>query len=110
MTMTRGLSGVTSVRYSTSADAEIVAASSGKKIRVLALIAQAADGTMQFESASTVIFGPFRLDADGAAGSMSPLVLPFLESGWFETTAGEALNIDLSATDLNTGTVIYAYV
>ena len=98
-----GISGITRKVYSASGDATLVAASSGKKIRILALVAYAAGGTTTFETGGgDAILGP--------VSATTPVVLPFMASGWAETVAGEALNLDPSGSDQNDGVVIYTYV
>ncbi len=70
----------------------IVAGVAGKKYRVLSVVVvTTAANSIKFQSASTDISATFPLAANGG------LVLPFNEHGWFETAAGEALNINLSA-------------
>lgn len=72
----------------------IVAAVTGKKIRVLAVAAHALTAvTIHFESSTT------QISADVAAGATGGYVRPMgqLPYGWFETAAGEALNVNLSS-------------
>lgn len=70
---------------------EIVAAVAGVRYRVLAVVAVTTlANSIKFLSAATDISATFPLGANGG------LVLPFNEHGWFETAAGEALNINLS--------------
>lgn len=91
--------------YSGSGDAEVIAAVSAKKVRVLALSlipsASSAAHHGHFASASTPIFGNatdgIPLDKTGAAG-MQSLTLPFNPLGWFETGVNEALNWNPSTT------------
>lgn len=86
----------------------IVAAVAGKKIRVLQcfLIMTGTAVTIRFESA-----------ADGTAltGQMQPtqgggFVLPFSPVGWFETNAGELLNLELSGAQSVDGVLKYVLV
>lgn len=83
----------------------LVSAEAGRRIRVLGLVAvTTAANSIKFQSATTDITGLFPLAANGG------FTLPFNEHGWFETTAGEALNINLSAAT-STGTqVVYMVV
>lgn len=78
---------------SASSTAEVVAAVAGKKIRVLACAfvcgAVATDAT--FKSGSTAISPIFQNAANAGA------VLPPNALGWFETAAGEALNLTTGA-------------
>lgn len=79
----------------TAGDNELVAAVSGKKIRLLSLVAIASGGanTLTLESGtdSGELSGAMDLAADGQ------LVLPHNPCGWVETVAGESLNLILSA-------------
>ena len=94
------------VSYTVTADTDLVAAVAGQKVRVLAFVARSAAGTTSLVSSvtGTVLIGPFTVTAGNG------LVLPFSEIGWGDTKVGEALKIDLSATDSNTGVLVYAYV
>lgn len=87
-----------------SSTAEIVAALTGQQIRVLA-VAFVCGGTATnatFKSATTAISPVFQNAANGGA------VLPPNPYGWFETVAGEALNIT-TGTGSQTG-VLVTYV
>lgn len=86
----------------------VVAAVTGKKIRVLAcfLIMTGTAVTIRFESG-----------ADGTAltGQMTPsqgggFVLPFNPVGWFETAAGDLLNLELGGAQSVDGSVTYVEV
>ena len=86
----------------------LVAAVTGKKIRVLSAVLVASGGanTVRFES-----------DADGTAlsglmdiGDNGQLVLPLNGFGWLETVAGELLNLELSAATLVAGVLVYEQV
>lgn len=70
----------------------VVAAVGTGKIRVvsLALIASGAV-SVKLLTAAADLSATYALAANGG------LVLPFNEHGWFETNAGEALNLNLSA-------------
>lgn len=71
---------------------QLIAAVAGKKFRVLSLVMiTTSANSVKFQSASTDITGLFPLGANGG------FTLPFNEHGWFETAAGEALNINMSA-------------
>jgi hypothetical protein len=88
-----------------SATGEVVAAVSGKKIRVLAARLSAA-GTVntKWQSASTDKTGLSYFVANSYAElSYSPV-------GWFETVAGEALNLNLSASIAVGGMIVYVEV
>ena len=85
----------------------LVAAVTGKKIRVLAAVLVASGGanTVTFESfpfpATTPLTGPMDLAADGQ------LVLSLNGFGWFETLTGELLNLCLSAGTAVEGCLVY---
>jgi hypothetical protein len=89
----------------TTTDGEVVAAVTGKKIRVLAMWAgnySAAEATIFFESGTTTaITATMSLAADGAAGAV--LILPFSPVGWFETAAGEALTVSVAGSTPTVG-------
>jgi hypothetical protein len=92
-----------------SADNTIVAAVTGKKIRVTALFAVASGGanTLRFESGTggTALTGQFSL-----AATTGQVVLPFNPNGWFETLAGGLLNLELSAATSVDGSLSYIEV
>ena len=80
-----------SIATAASGATEIVAAVTGKKIRVICYNYMA-NGTVnvKWQSASTDKTGLAYLVANTGK------VVPFSPVGWFETAAGEALNINLS--------------
>ena len=86
-------------------DNTLVAAVAAEKIRVLAAVLVASGGanTVRFESdaGGTALTGLMDLAADGQ------LILPLNGFGWFETVAGELLNLDLSAATLVAGALVY---
>lgn len=91
----------------TLGDNTIVAAVTGKKLRVLALfLVAAAAVTARFESAAggTALTGQMVLAANGV------LTLPFNPEGWFETAAAALLNLELSAAVSVDGAVTFAEV
>lgn len=84
--------------------ATVIAAVSGKKIRVLqAVIATAAVVTLIVKSGTTALTGAMTLDG----ANSSPLVLPFSPLGWWETVAGEALVFTLSSAVQTSGSITY---
>ncbi len=91
----------------TSGDNTLVAAVSGKKIRVVALFLVAA-GTVnaRFESGAggTALTGQMNLVAN------SGFSLPFNPVGWFETAATTLLNLELSAAVSVDGCLTYVEV
>ena len=90
-----------------SGDNTLVAAVSGKKIRVLSLVLlSTAKQTVAFESGAsgTALTGDMEIDAN------TPLVLPFNPEGWFETAAAALLNLELPGADAVTGCLSYVEV
>jgi hypothetical protein len=95
------------IDHATSGDNEIVAAVALKKIRVLsAFMISAGTVNARFESAAggTAKTGQMNLIAN------SGFVLPFSPIGWFETVAGEALNLELSGAVSVDGCLTYIEV
>ena len=90
---------------------EAIAAAAGRparKIRVLAL---------HVTMTGTLVTIRFESGADGTAltGQMQPLAgnsitLPFSPVGWFETAAGELLNMELGGAQSVDGCLVYAEV
>lgn len=105
------------VGASSSGNNELVAAVTGKRIRVLA-VAIVGAGTavgayFRTSSGGAAIFGssssPIPIDKSGAAGPAG-LVLPFNPIGWMQTASGEALGLNLSAAQAVTGGLVYVEV
>lgn len=83
------------VNASAAGDNELVAAQgSGAKIRVISLVAVAgvSANTLTLRSATTAISAGFPIAANGG------MVLNENSSGWFQTAANEALNVNLSGS------------
>lgn len=92
------------IEADTTGNTQVVAAVTGKKIRVHgALVIANAAVTVKFQSATTDITGPMSLSANGGFAHESIL-------GMFETAAGEALNINLSANQSVGGHLSYVEV
>lgn len=91
-----------------SPDTTLLAAVSGKKIRVLALHLTASGGanTVRFESGT----GGTALTGQKSMAANAELVLPFCPVGWFETAAATLLNIELSAATSVDGGFTYVEV
>lgn len=91
----------------TLGDNTLVAAVTGKKIRVLALfVVSAGTTTARFESGAggTALTGQMTLAVN------TGFVLPFNPLGWFETAAGSLLNLELSAAVSVDGSLTYIEV
>lgn len=91
-----------------SGDNTLVAAVTGKKIRVLAGF---------FTMTGTAVTIRFESGASGTAltGQMTPsqgetIVLPFNPLGWFETAAGTLLNLELGGAQSVDGALTYAEI
>lgn len=95
------------IAASTSGNNTIVAALTGRKIRVVAMFATCA-GTVNFKWQS----GAGGTDLTGLTYGVanSGLVLPYNPEGWFETSAGSLLNLNLSAAIAVGGMVQYEVV
>lgn len=90
---------------SSSGDNAIVAAVTGKKIRVLGYVVTASGAVnAKFRSGTTDISGLIYAAANGGAAS------GFNPVGHFETTAGAALNMNLSGAVAVGGHVTYIEV
>ena len=95
------------IDHATSGDNTIVSAVSGKKIRVTSLfLVSSGTVNVRFESAAggTALTGQMNLIAN------TGFVLPFNQYGWFETTAGELLNLELSGNVSVDGNLQYIEV
>jgi hypothetical protein len=80
---------------SAAGDISVVAAVTGKRIKVLGYVLTAnTTGTLRFESAAggTALTGIM----DAIVGV--PHVAPFNPAGWFMTAAGEALSLEATTT------------
>ena len=95
-----GVVGAMRLSYAVAADTELVAAVAGKQIHVLGWIAYSVGGSTALESATDIIIGAFAVLA-------APMVLSPTATVLCSTVAGEALNVELSATNANTGTLWY---
>lgn len=91
-----------------SGDNELVAAVTGKKIRVIAL---------SLTMTGTLVTIRLESSAGGAAltGQMGPLAgnsitLPFSPVGWCETVAGQSLNMELSGAQSVDGLLVYVEI
>jgi len=84
----------TTVSPSSSGDNTVIAATTGRKIRVLAVAISAASAVnAKFTSSTTSdITKLFYL----TSGDLN-VVLPFNPMGWFETVSGELLGLNLSS-------------
>lgn len=95
------------IDFASSGDNTVVPAVSSKKIRVIALFLVAA-GTVnvRFESAAsgTALTGQMNLTTN------SGFSLPYNPVGWFETSAGQLLNLELSGSTSVDGSLVYIEV
>ena len=97
------------VRYHSSANADsadLVAAVTGAKIRVMSLvISMASAGTFKFTSASTDI-----TEACTTVSGQLIVVWPYNPMGWCETVAGEKLALVLSSAIATSVMITYIHV
>lgn len=95
------------IDHATSGNNTLVAAVAGKKIRVLAVGMIAAGAVLaRFESAAdgTALSGQMNLAANGQ------FTLPYNPGGWFETVAGQLLNLELGGAVSVDGCLTYVEV
>lgn len=92
----------------TSGDNTLVAAVTGKKIRVLSciLVMTGTAITIRFESGAsgTALTGQMQPTQGGG------FVLPFNPVGWFETAASTLLNLELGGAQSADGVLVYTEV
>ena len=96
-----------SVDAASSGDNTLVAAVAGKRIRVLSLFLVASGAvTVAFESSAsgTALTGDMNVGANGN------VVMPFNPEGWFQTVAGELLNMELGGATSVDGCLTYVLV
>ena len=95
------------VSGASSGNNTIVAASSGKKIRVLGLSLSAAGAvTAKFQSGA----GGTDLTGAWTLATGTPLTLGYNPLGWFETDASALLNMVLSGAVSVTGVIVYILI
>lgn len=102
-----GATGFAVIDVASSGDNTLVAAVSGKKIRVHSLfLISAGTVTVRFESGAsgTALTGQMSLVANGGFS------LPYNPEGWFETAAGSLLNAELSSAVSVDGALSYSLV
>jgi hypothetical protein len=95
------------IRCHTSGDNTLVAAVTGKKIKVLGLVlvaAEAVNARLESGAGGTALTGVMTLAAGG-----DQVVLPVVPPGyhWVETAAGALLNLELSGAVYVDGCLVY---
>lgn len=86
---------VNNASATTSGDNTIIAAVTGKKIRVLSFwLSPASAVNAKFTSSTTTDLTKLIYMANASI----PVVFPMNEAGWFETVAGELLGMNLSGS------------
>lgn len=96
-----------SIDAAASGDNTLVAAVSGKRIRVVSLFLVASGAvTVAFESGAsgTALTGDMNVGANGN------IVMPFNPEGWFQTVAGALLNMELGSATSVDGCLTYVLV
>lgn len=95
------------IDYAASGDNTVVAAVSGKKIRVVALsIIGGGTATVRFESGA----GGTALTGQMTMAVNIEMTMPFNPAGWFETSFSTLLNMELSAAVTMDGMITYIEV
>lgn len=92
------------INANTSGDNTLLAAVTGKRIRVLAVnIICTTAGDVRFESGAsgTALTGQYPVAANGG------FVLPYSPVGWFQTASATLLNLELSGTLDCNGSFVY---
>ena len=95
------------IHCNTNGNNTLVAAVSGKKIKVLSVLLVAASAvTARFESGAggTALTGQMNLAASGDRFTLPPAPPGY---HWFETVAGALLNLELSAGVYVDGCIVY---
>lgn len=88
-------------------DSSLVAAVTGSKIRVHAVVINQGDttpSTVTFQTDATAIYPALKAAANGG------FVIPFNDRGWFETLVGEALKVSTGAGSATAVGVVYSVV
>lgn len=101
------------ISTATAGNVALVAAVTGRKIRVLALhlIGTTSTNSIYINDGTADLYGDstrkIPLDVTGAAGAVG-ICLPFCDEGWFETIeTGRPINVNLGSTNGVIGTVVY---
>lgn len=92
----------------TTGDNTLVAAVTGRKIRLMAavLYPTGGTGTIRFESGA----GGTALTGQMVVAANTEFLLPYNPVGWFETAAATLLNLELTAAGSVSGWIIYEEV
>ena len=99
------------INASASGANAIVAAVTGKRIRVVSYVIVAAGAvTATWQSASTALSGPMSLASSGGASASVGILAPGGAYGLFQTEPGEALNLSLGGTVNVAGHLCYIEV
>lgn len=97
------------IDVASAGDNTLIAAVTGKKIRVHSLYlvnGHTSTQTARFESGA----GGTALSGQSVLGANGVLVLPESEAGWFETAAGALLNLELGGATTVDGLLTYTEV
>lgn len=99
------------INASASGSNAIVAAATGKRIRVVSYVIVAAGAvTATWQSASTALSGPMSLASSGGASASVGILAPGGAYGLFQTEPGEALNLSLGGAVNVAGHLCYIEV
>jgi hypothetical protein len=95
------------IDHAVTPDNTLVAAVAGKRIRVLALYLMSVGSVLvRFESAT----GGTALTGQMTTAANVNISMPYNPAGWFQTIAGELLNLELSAAVSVDGCLVYVLV
>lgn len=97
------------VSVASSGNNEIVAAVSGRRIRVLGyVIVSSGAVNAKWRSASTDLSGAMSMvDGEAIQAPPVPATIGYIPDGWFMTAPGEALNLNLDGAVQVSGHIIY---
>lgn len=87
----------------TTANTQVVAASTGQRIRVMGYMCQSRGATtsdilFRSNSSGTQIEGVVTVPSKNS-GDEKPFLKPITDTGWFETSTGHALFVQVTGTD-----------
>lgn len=92
------------INHGANGDQTLVGLITDQYIRVVAMVLVTnGDVSVTFKNGSTAVTGAMSLPADG-----DKIVLPYCEAGWFETTIGQNLVLNLSGAVAVGGFLVYA--
>lgn len=94
------------INITTATDTELVAAETGKRVKVTAMFIEGACDSFRLESGA----GGAALTGTMNLGAEAPMVLPRNPDGWVLTAESAALSAETTGTTDLQGTLVYEYV